>query len=139
MRHWLVIGLTALPLTACAQTTMTPGEWQQTIHVEVPGSSVPMPAHTVKQCVKPQSGDSIKSYLQQSQQAGCQLDDYRNQGNKSHWKVTCTGQQTSTTEGVFTLLNPKAYAIKMTTTVQTPAGAFTTHVTSEGKWLGPCK
>ncbi|WP_097462225.1 DUF3617 domain-containing protein [Mangrovitalea sediminis] len=138
MRRWLILGAAVLPFAAAAQSVMTPGEWQQTIHVQMPGSTMTMPAHTVKQCVKPQAASSVESYLKQTQQPSCHMDDYSTKGNKTHWKVTCSGQQTSTTEGVFTMENPKAYTIHMTTTMKTPAGDFSTKVTTEGKWLGAC-
>lgn len=139
MPRWPALILASLPLTAMAQTPITPGEWQETIHVQMPGSNMAMPAHTVKQCVKPQAASSVKAYLQRAQQPTCHMDEYKAQGDQYHWKMRCNGKVTTTTEGDFTLQNPKAYTIHMSTTMKTAAGDFTTKVTTNAKWLGACQ
>lgn len=144
MFRFIVALMLLFPLAVQAQDTQTqdrikPGQWKQTIHVKIPGSSAKVPTHSSTSCVKPGKAASIKSIIEQAKQPGCKLDDYSRSGNKVHWKMTCTGKSQASTEGVFTLQSKTAYHIQMKAFMQTPKGRYQTLVDSDGKWVGACQ
>lgn len=139
MLRFIVALMLLFPLVAQAEDAIKPGQWKQTIHVTIPGSSVKIPPHSSTNCVKPEQAGSIKSIIEEAQQPGCKLNEYSRSGNKVHWKMTCTGKSQASTEGVFTLQSKTSYHIHMNALMQTPNGPYKTVVDSDGKWVGPCK
>lgn len=139
MLRLIVVLMLLIPLGVQAEEVMKPGQWKQTIHVTIPGSSSALPSHTSTTCVSAQQAGSIKSIIEAAQQRDCKLNDYSRNGNKAHWKMTCTGKSQASTEGEFTLESKTAYHIHMNALMQTPNGPYKTVVESEGKWVGPCQ
>jgi hypothetical protein len=96
-----VFGLLAAP-PAFAQGALRAGKWEVTTQMEMPGMPMQLPATTRTQCVTQAQQDDPASTLPSGSpdpQADCKASDYRRDGDKVTWKLTCTGSQPMTGQG----------------------------------------
>jgi hypothetical protein len=124
----------ALSLTALAQTAARrDGRWEVRTEMSMPGMT--MPPMTVTQCVtKEEAADPQKSLPQSPGQNKCTVSDYKSDGDKITWKVTCQGPgaMSGTGEAVYksdtfeSVMNMESAGQKMT-------------MKATGKRLGDCE
>lgn len=130
------VAVAALAVIASAEERahMREGNWQVTTTVDMPNSPVKIPPVTVSHCVtKEEAVDPIKTLPQASSDERCKVEDYKVDGNKVTWKMSCPKDKVDGTgELVFT---KDAYtgSIKMSTQGQEMVMKF------DAKRLGDCK
>lgn len=89
---------------ALAEGALRQGKWEVTTQMEMPGMPMQLPATTRTQCVTQAHEDDPASTLPNGSpdpQADCKASDYRRDGNKVTWKLTCTGSEPMTGEGAI--------------------------------------
>jgi hypothetical protein len=122
-----------LVMTVFAQGPMREGRWEITTQMEMPNMPVKMPAMKNTQCVtKEQLKDPAKALPgpPPDRSSGCTVSDYKADGNKATWKMTCP-QMTGTGEITF---KDDSYDGLMK--LATPQGEMTMKLSA--KRLGDC-
>lgn len=143
----------SLPVFAQAGGPRRDGNWQITVQMEMPGmpAGMTMPPQTMTQCITPQdAADPSKTIPQQPQgrggaaQSDCKVSDYKTEGNKVSWKMTCTTPRPVTGTGEF-VYEKDSYTGTMTMDMGAGAGrsgaaggAMTMKMNYTGKRLGDC-
>ena len=87
---------------ALAEGALREGKWEMTTQMQMPGVPMQLPATTRTQCVTKAQQDDPASTLPSGSpdpQADCKASDYRQDGKKVTWKLTCTGSQPMTGQG----------------------------------------
>jgi len=155
MKMWCA-GAVAVLLTAStlvfAQGPSGPrrdGNWEVTVQMDIPGmpAGMPgMPPMTMTQCVTPEdAADPSRSVPRQPAGRGgaanpndCKVSDYKTEGNKVSWKMSCTGARPMTGVGEFVYAKD-SYTGTMTMDMGRggPAGGPMT-MKYTGKRLGDC-
>jgi len=127
--------LLALPLTAAA--AMTPGLYEYTIKMNVPGAPATMPAQTHQRCLSAKDVDGSKAYeMPSAPNSDCQVKDMAQSGGQFSYKMACTKPQRidGAVKGTHT---PTSMTMDMTMTMEGMAGAMTQSITA--RRLGDCK
>jgi Protein of unknown function (DUF3617) len=82
------------------------GNWEVKIEMEMPGMPMSLPAQTVMQCITPQEANDPQRATPPSGRgrgSDCKVSDYKAQGNKVTWAVSCPNDgMTGTGEFVYT-------------------------------------
>jgi hypothetical protein len=80
-------------MTAFAQGPRRDGQWEIKTEMSMPGMPMSMPPTTMMRCVtKEQAQDPLKSLPQGGPgQDKCTMSDYKSEGSKATWKMTCQG------------------------------------------------
>lgn len=95
-----LVALAVAPLFA--QTPMRPGRWEINAQMEIPGSPMKMPPSVTTQCITAeQLKDPAGSLASGPPGQACKATDYKVDGNKVTWKMTCSGQMTMTGDGTL--------------------------------------
>src|SRR2546430_223956 len=80
--------LLALPLSVYAGPK--PGKWQISTEVEMPGMK--MPASTTMHCVTADESEHPEKAIPKGQNQGnCKISDFKVDGNKMSWSISCEG------------------------------------------------
>lgn len=90
-----------LPLAAHAgdeQATQAGEQWQITMQVEMQGMPMAMPAVTHTACL-PKKHASIADMVPQNNHSDCKMENVHQSGDKTTFKMACTGQHPMTGEG----------------------------------------
>lgn len=126
----LAAAVSAAPaVPAFAAPQMTPGMWEYTVKVEMPGMN--MPGNTVKQCYTPADVADSRKALPVDKH--CDVSDMKTEGNTVSWKMRCGGPQAMSGSGTMTLEPTRTSGIiKMSTQGMN----MTEHI--EGKRIGDC-
>lgn len=81
-----------LPLSAAAM--MTPGLYEYTVKMNVPGAPANMPAQTFQRCLSAKDVDGNKAYeMPQGPGNDCQIKDLVQSGGQFSYKMYCTKPQ----------------------------------------------
>lgn len=108
--------------------------WEMTSKVEMPGMPMAMPPQTVKVCTpKGKQADSMVP-----REGNCKVQDLKQTGNKTTFKIACGGPDPMTGSGEIVTLGPDAY--KGTTHISTNAGGQRVTMTNSfsAKRVGSC-
>lgn len=143
-RHFVLFAFCALAAAPLfAQALMRPGLWETTAKMEMPGMPVQMPETKTTSCITPEQaktpGDTVANQGGRGRGRGrgnddCKTSDYRTDGNKTTWKMACTGANAMTGDGEMTF-SGDSYSGK--TTMSMAQGQMT--IQYSGKRLGECK
>jgi Protein of unknown function (DUF3617) len=108
MRYLLVIGaMLTIGVGIWAQSPIRrDGDWEVKVEMQMPGMPMNLPAQTIKQCITPQdAADPQKTLPPNTRGRGqndCKVSDYKVDGNKVTWLVSCPSEQmTGTGEFVY--------------------------------------
>jgi hypothetical protein len=133
-RIWGVL-LVGFPLVissaAAAADAMKPGLWEITTSVEMPGMPYQPPPQTMRHCYTEQD---VKENPVPKDDT-CKLTDLKTFGNKTTWKMECTGEAASKGEGEMIFHGDSAYEGKNRMQAQ---GMLMT-MKYKGKRIGDCK
>ena len=134
---FVVVSVTAV---AFAQGPRRDGEWEVKTEMSMPGMPMNMPPMTSKQCITPAEAADPQKAMPPQQGRGaspndCKVTDYKTDGNKVTWSMTCEGRQPMTGKGEI-LYAENTYTGTMTMDMQ-GRGGMTMKYT--GKRLGDCK
>ena len=129
------ISALALPLAAFAQ--MTPGMYEYTIKISMPGAPANMAPQTMQRCLAAKDLEGGKGYqMPPGQGSDCQIKDLNENSGKFSYKMACTKPQKldSNVQGSFT---PTSMNMDMTMTMEGMPGPMTQSITA--KRTGDCK
>jgi hypothetical protein len=129
-----VVALTCLlaAVPVVAQSPMRAGQWEITSQMDMPGMPVKMPEQKTTTCVTPEQVSAPASMLP-SQDKSCKASDYKVEGNKVTWKMTCSGRDKMTGDGEM-VFSGDSYTGKMNMTMA--QGSMSMKYT--GKRIGDC-
>jgi hypothetical protein len=86
--------LAALLLPLSAAAVMTPGLYEYTVKMNVPGAPANMPAQTFQRCLGAKDVDGNKAYeMPQGADSDCQIKDLNQSGGQFSYKMYCTKPQ----------------------------------------------
>jgi hypothetical protein len=108
--------------------------WEMTSKVEMPGMPMAMPPQTVKVCTP--KGKQAQSVV--PHEGNCKVQDLKQTGNKTTFKIVCTGPDPMTGSGEIVTLGPDAY--KGITRISTNAGGQRVNMTNSfsARRVGSC-
>ncbi len=132
----LVPMLWALP-AAHAASTLTPGLYEYTIKMNMPGAPMNMPAQTSRRCLNPKDVESNKALeMPPEPNSDCQVKDMVMTSGHFSYKVACTRPQklTGSVKGTMTATS---MTMDMTMTVPEMPGPMQQTVTA--RRVGDCK
>jgi uncharacterized protein DUF3617 len=83
----------AAPAFAQPKYPMKPGKWRITMQMEMPGMPMQMPATNQTYCItKEQLDKDPKAAIPNDKKSDCKVGDYKADGNKVTWTVSCPSQ-----------------------------------------------
>ncbi len=136
MKKFFAVLLAVLVFTPCAfagAAPMQPGKWLITTKMEIPGMPVAMPPRTVPVCY---SKKDIENKKVIPARKGCDMKNYKVNGDTVSWKMVCSGKGGPTTMTGEMISKGTSYTGNMTTVM--PGGRkMTTHIS--GKRIGDCR
>lgn len=125
----------AAPLTACA-AGLTPGMYEYTVKMNMPGMPAGMGAQTFQRCLTAQDVAGSNAYsTARDKNNDCKIKDLRESGSQISYSMSCTKPQKmeATTKGTVT-----ATSLSMDTTMSMPDHG-TMKQTTAAKRVGDCK
>lgn len=136
MEKFKKIGLLAgaallLPAITLAADTMKPGLWEISTTMEMPGMPFQAPPQMVRHCYTAQ--DIKEQPVPKDEQ--CKITDLKTIGNKTSWKMECTGEAAGKGEGEIAYQGDSAYEGKSKMQTQ----GMTLSMKYKAKRLGDCK
>ena len=123
-----------LPLTAAA--AMTPGLYEYTIRMNVPGAPANIPAQTSQRCLSAADVDGSKSLeMPRAPNSDCQVKDMAESGGQFSYTMACTRPQKidGAVKGSYT---PTGMTIEITMTMDGMPGPMTQSITA--RRVGDC-
>lgn len=131
--------LFALPLTAAAGSGLTPGLYEYTMKMNMPG--VPqmsnMPATTMQRCISAKDAEGNKAFeMPAERNSDCQVKDLVQNGDRISYKMSCTKPQKldGSVKGTITATS---MALEMTMSMPEMPGPMTQSIAA--KRIGDCK
>ena len=125
----------ALPLFAVA--AMTPGMYEYTVKMNVPGAPANMPAQTIQRCLSAKDVEGSKAYeMPPTPGSDCQITDLAQKGSQFSYKMSCTKPQ-KLAGAVQGSLTSTGMTMDMTMTMDGMPGPITQSITA--RRVGDCK
>jgi hypothetical protein len=80
----------ALPLFAATPIAKA-GKWESTVQMEMPGTPVKIPPHTMTVCVTKEQAENAENLIPKTgdKRGGCTYTDVKVEGTTMSWKMTC--------------------------------------------------
>ncbi len=138
-QHFYLLALAALLLSqmASAATTLTPGMYEYTIKIIMPGAPASMPAQTLQRCLAAADVAGSKAYeMPANKGSDCQVKDVNQSGGAFSYKMACTKPQ-KIDGAVQGTLTPTGMTMEMTMTMEGMKAPMTQSITA--KRIGDCK
>jgi hypothetical protein len=107
--------------------------WEVTNKMEMPGMPFSMPGHSSNVCIQKGKQNDPSHAVPTDKDQDCKMSDVKMSGNKSSWKMTCTGKNAMTGSGEMTSGNG-TYSGKMQ--MHSKDGDMT--MSYDGKRIGTC-
>jgi CO dehydrogenase/acetyl-CoA synthase alpha subunit len=128
----VVLCLMAVPAVSLAADGISPGLWEITTQMNMPGMPAKMKPMVIKHCYTKNDAADQKNVI--SRDKNCTVTDMKKVGNKVVWAMKCTGQNAGTMNGE-TVFGPDSY----TSTMDMKAQGRKVTMKVKGKRLGACK
>jgi hypothetical protein len=87
----LLLCTALLTSLSAAADELREGLWEVTVRMEIGGQPASAAPLVVRQCINQQSARDLVTQLTGAA-GGCQVADLRQEGNRAHWNMTCSGQ-----------------------------------------------
>jgi hypothetical protein len=127
--------VSATPL--CASAAMTPGLYEYSVKMNVPGAPAGMPAQTSQRCLTSKDVDGNKAYeMPPNPNSDCQMKDLAQSGSQFSYKVACTKPQ-KIDGAVKGNVTSTGMTMDMTMDMAGMSGTVTQSITA--RRLGDCK
>lgn len=129
------LALAALP-HLCSAASLSPGMYEFTTTMNMPGMPAGMGSHTSQRCITPKDVSNNSAYSgARDPNNDCQMKDFAESGGQFSYKMTCTRPQKmdSTVKGAVT-----ATSMTMDMTMAMNGGRTMTQTTT-AKRIGDCK
>jgi hypothetical protein len=126
----------ATPLTARA-AGLTPGMYEYTVKMNMPGMPAGMGAQTFQRCLTAQDVAGTNAYsTARDKNSDCKIKDLRESGSQFSYSMSCTKPEKmeATTKGTVT-----ATSLSMDMTMSMPDAGGTMTQTTTAKRIGDCK
>lgn len=127
----------ALPLHAASDTGHLMALTVE-VHQTMAGAPA-IPPHTLvrQMCMRPGTFDA-KAFVREQSQSGCQLKNYRREGNQVSFDEVCEGAEASTSHGTFQLTDGSDFTGDMHTAFSAAGRAITVDTHYTAKAIGAC-
>jgi hypothetical protein len=89
----------AVSASVFAQGPRKDGRWEIKAEMSMPGMPMSMPPMTMTHCVTKEQAENPEKYLPQGPGQKCSVSDFKMDGNKATWKMTCQGPEAMTGTG----------------------------------------
>jgi hypothetical protein len=133
-----LVGAGVLPLRAASDTGQLMALTVE-VHQTLAGSPAIAPHTLIRQfCLRPGPFDP-GAFVREQSQAGCQLKNYRRQGQQVRFGEVCTGAEASTSHGTFQLTDGADFTGDVHTTFSAAGRAVTVDTHYTGKRIGACR
>ncbi len=122
-----------------AAPNMKEGMWELTMKMEMPGMPVGMPPQVMQKCFTGKDLEDPRRTVPSGGpgDSGCQVTDYKMQGNTATWNMACKGEGAMTGSGSITYSGTSYTGTnRMTMTEGGNSQAMTMHYS--GRHLGAC-
>lgn len=130
------LALCGLPVTPAA-AAMTPGLYEYTIKMNMPGGPANMPVQTSRRCLSAKDLDSNKAFeMPPVKDSDCQMKDLVQSGGQFSYRVSCTKPE-KIDSSVKGTLSATSMTMEMTTLMPNLPGPMTQTITA--RRLGDCK
>jgi hypothetical protein len=112
------------------------GLWEISAQASIGGQPATAAPMVMRQCITSQTAQDLMSQLTGG--GGCQISDYQQDGNRSRWNLTCTGQVSVSGTGEVVL---RSDGFNGTLNVLVGMGGQTVPMTQtfDARWVGDCK
>jgi hypothetical protein len=151
MKHLAAVGFMAAIVASAVCLFAQPsgprrdGNWEITIEMQMPNmpAGMTMPPIKTTQCIsKEDAADPNRLVPPRAQRGGgerqdCKVSDYKSEGNKVSYKITCTGAQPVTGTGEI-IYGTDSYTGTMTMNMERGGQAMVMTQKMTGKRLGDC-
>jgi hypothetical protein len=127
-------------LVAWAQTVRRDGRWEVKTEMSMPGMTMNMPATTTTQCITQAEADDPQKQMPpegRGMPSGCKVSDFKVDGNKVTYNVTCTSPQPATMAAEM-VYGVDKYDGTMTMQMSRGGQPMTMVMKYTGKRLGDC-
>lgn len=116
---------------------MTPGMYEYTIKMNMPGAPANMPTQTMQRCLAAKDVEGSKAYqMPANPNNDCQIKDLKESGGNFSYKMACTKPQKMDSD-VKGAVTATSLNMDMTMTMDGMPGAMTQTITA--KRVGDCK
>ena len=141
MRFAVTSFLLAALLSAAAHAqapNLKEGMWEITAKMDMPGIPAGMPPQTIRQCLTKKDLENPQRMAPTGPDKGCQVSDYRMQGNTATWSLACKGGDEIRGSGSMTFSGTSYTGV---TKMSMNQGGTTHNMTMlySGKHVGDCK
>src|SRR5437762_2461237 len=97
------VGVILGSMTAIAQGPRRDGRWEVSMQMEMTGVPMQLPPQTIVQCITPEQAAKPEQSVPQAGRGqnpnDCKVSDYKVDGNKVTWTMTCQGRESMTAVG----------------------------------------
>ena len=133
----MLLPMLSLPPAAHAASTLTPGLYEYTMKMNMPGAPMNMPPQTSRRCLNPKDVESNKAFeMPPEPNSDCQVKDMAMTSGNFSYKVACTKPQ-KLTGNVKGSVTATSMTMDMTMTVPEMPGPIQQTVTA--RRIGDCK
>lgn len=98
----VVVLAAATPLSAHAQKSMSPGQYEYNVKMEIPGMPFPLPPVTAQNCLTQADIDKGNQYQNQNQDEECQVKNLKQSPGKASMDFVCKDGTTGRGDYTFT-------------------------------------
>jgi Protein of unknown function (DUF3617) len=134
----IVAGVLALGASLYAQAVRLDGKWEVKVEMQMAGMN--MPPQTLTQCVTPKQAIDPQHALPPTGRGGpndCKISDYKTEGPKVSWKMTCAGATPMSGASEF-VYGADSYTGTMNMNVERGGAPMAMAMKYTGKRLGDC-
>ena len=130
----VICAVAIVPLIAQTQP-MRPGRWEVNVQMEMPGLPAKIPPTVTTQCVTEEQLKDPNSAVPTGPggEQACKVSDYKVDGSKVTWKMTCSGQMPLSGDGELTFVGDTYTGV-----INGKADQTTMTLRLNGKRLGDC-
>ncbi len=126
-----ILFILAIPATCLAADPMREGQWELTTTMEMPGMPMEIPPNKITHCFTKEDVKDPKKTV--TTDKNCTVTDLKLSGNKSTWKMKCTGENPGDFSGE-TVFQKDAY----TSNMKMEAVGMSMNMKVKAKRLGDC-
>jgi hypothetical protein len=95
----VTVAIVVLSASGMAQEPRRDGRWEIKAEMSMPDMPMSMPPMTLTQCVTKEQAQNPEKYLPQGPGQKCSVSDFKMDGNKITWKMTCQGPESMSGAG----------------------------------------
>ena len=135
-RPFILLALLAVACAAHAASSLTPGLYEYSVKMNMPGMPADMPPQVTQRCLNPKDIEGGSAYGMPRDKSNCTVTDMKEDGGQFSYKMACTKPQQFSADAQGTL-TATSIEMNMTMTMAELPGPITQKVTA--RRIGDCK